>query len=90
MNQVEEQKVWGIHTQDDSLFLHDHVMALTAALVLRPESALALKWRTPVLTIFILCALQYSTERWSLTDPPSCITAVMPALQLCNHTHTFV
>ncbi len=28
MNQVEEQKVWGIHTQDDSLFLHDHVMAI--------------------------------------------------------------
>lgn len=28
MNQVEEQKVWGIHTQDDSFFLHDHVMAI--------------------------------------------------------------
>ena len=28
MEVVEEKKVWGIHTQDDKLFLHDNVIAV--------------------------------------------------------------
>lgn len=28
MNQAEEKRVWGIHTQDDSLFLRDNVIAI--------------------------------------------------------------
>lgn len=28
MSQIEEKKIWGIHTQDDNLFLRDNVIAI--------------------------------------------------------------
>jgi restriction system protein len=28
MDQIEEKRVWGIHTQDDKLFLQDSVIAI--------------------------------------------------------------